>query len=136
MSQYKDFDFTNNQLYNQIKNIKSKNNFFLPEVQAIKKTTRIDWINVNIFLKTINRNIQHLILFLKNDRRMTVSFTNNVLMIQGKFNKTDIEKIMIEYSKKYCQCKVCLNFNTSLLKDSQYKKYKLSCNTCKSTLFI
>ena len=132
---YKDFNKMLDNLYNQIDNSKSKNQIYLPEPKINKKPTRIDWLNINKFLKIVNRSIEHFINYLKNERKIDANYHNKLFIIHGKFRKDDINKIMIEYVNKYCKCPSCNSFDTVLAKDGSTRKDKIICNKCKSITF-
>lgn len=120
-------------LYEELSSQNSNNNLRLPEPKINKKPTRLDWNNINEFLKIINRSQDHFISFLKNDRKILSTFKDKTLMIQGKYNKNDIIKIMTEYVNKYSLCPICSSYDTILSKDMTIRKEKINCNKCKSS---
>jgi len=136
MSKIPDFNTMLEELTVKLKNLKNPSKLNLPEPIIDKKTTRLSWLNVNDFLKIINRPIEHLIKYMKNDRQMNVSLINDVLMIQGKFQKKDLQKIMLEYIARYVKCPVCGNNHTNLIKDTLLRKEKIHCPRCLSKVFI
>ena len=132
-----DFNTMLDNLYLQLDVIKEEPiKFYLPEPKISKKSTRLDWINVKDFLKTVNRSYEHFLNFIKHERKVNASYNvvdgNNVLMIQGRIKKEDISKIMLEYTDKYTKCFICSSYNTVLVKDGLIKKDKIVCNKCKS----
>ena len=135
---YKNFDLMITELYEELKQVNhsTKNDFYIPEAKITKKPTRLDWINFFDFLKKINRSPQHFIKFLKHERKIDGDLVGTVLIIQGKYRKEDVSKIMVEYTNKFCLCPICKSYNTNLLKDAIIKKEKISCLKCKSQTFI
>lgn len=129
-----DFNTMLDELYIQLdKN--NKYNFVIPEPKFNKKPTRIDWINIKEFLKTVNRSYEHFLSFVKDERKMVASYNKRTLMIQGKFKPDDIIKVMKEYLNKYCKCPVCSKYNTYLVRDTELRKDKIICDTCKSNTY-
>ncbi|ADO67086.1 putative eIF-2B/eIF-5 [Cafeteria roenbergensis virus] len=132
---YLDFNSMLNNLYTKFGDSSFENVFYLPEPKISKKSTRIDWININVFLKSVNRSIEHFINYLKNDRKISTTYQNNILIIQGKYRKEDINKMMLEYVNKFCKCPICSSYDTLLVKDGTIRKEKIICSKCKSTTF-
>lgn len=132
---YLDFNKMLDNLYDQLDQTNSKTTFYIPEPKINKKPTRLDWLNATEFLKTINRSLDHFINFLKTERKVIASYHKNIIIIKGKFRKTDINKMMIEYVNKFCKCPVCSSFDTLLAKDGTIRRDKLICQKCKSTTF-
>ena len=131
---YTDFNKMLDTLYESIDDTHSSK-FYIPEPKFNKKTTRLDWNNVNDFLKVINRHPLHFLSFIKNERKIMANYNDSILMLQGKFKKEDITKIMTEYLNKYCKCPVCNSYETTLIKDGSVRRDKISCCKCKSTTF-
>lgn len=133
---YLDFNKMLDELYLEL-NKKTKNNttFYIPEPKINRKPTRLDWLNAKEFLKKVNRSYEHFITFLKTDRNIVASIVNKVFIIQGKYKKEDINKIILEYINKFCKCSVCGGMDTYLAKDVSIRKEKVVCNTCKSTTY-
>lgn len=131
-----DFDNMLTELTLELKNIKTQTRLNLPEPKCDKKPTRLSWLNVNDYLKIINRPIEHLIKYMKTDRQMNVSLIDNVLMIQGKFQKNDLQKVMLEYISRFVKCPICGNNFTSLEKDIRLRKERITCSRCLSKTFI
>lgn len=120
------------ELYDELASQNANSNLHLPEPKINKKPTRLDWNNINDFLKIINRSKNHFLLFLKNDRKILANYNNQILMIQGKYHKNDIIKIMTEYTNKFVKCPICKSYDTILSKDLSIRKDKINCNKCKS----
>lgn len=131
---YKDFNCMLSNVYDSLK--ESNGKLFLPEVITEKKPTRIDFINVTEIFKIINRDIKHFIKFLDKTRGISSDFHNKKLLIQGKYNKDNINKYLIEYIKKYVFCPSCKNYHTLLVKDGATKKEKIKCLDCNSINFV
>lgn len=129
---YKEFNKMIDELYDIIGDVKKNNKFFIPEPIISKKPTRLDWINVNQFLKAANRSNTHFLNYITNTRKIIATFDNSILMIQGKYRKDDLTKIIKEYLNIYSKCNVCNSLNTTLLRDTKLRKDKISCNKCKS----
>lgn len=132
---YKNFSIMLNKLYQQLDNKKKEFVLCLPEPKISKKPTRLDWLNINMFLKKINRSPEHFIHFLKDERKISVSYQRNILIIQGKFKIEDINKIILEYVNKYCKCLECGCYDTLLIRDGSTRKDKINCHNCHSTKF-
>jgi len=136
MSKIPEFDTMLEELFMELKELKSPSKLNLPDPKFDKKPTRLSWLNVNDYLRIINRPIDHLIKYLKTDRQMNVAMIDDTLIIQGKFHKKDLEKIMLEYISRYVKCPVCGNNYTSLVKDMSLRKERIECNRCLSKTFI
>lgn len=132
---YKDFNKMLDSLYESIDESKTSK-FYIPEPKFTKKPTRMDWNNVNEFLKIINRHPIHFVSFIKNERKIMANYNGSILMLQGKFRKDDITKIMTEYLDKYCKCPVCGSYHTKLVKDVTVRKEKINCDKCKSITYV
>lgn len=130
---YKNFNKMLDNLYNLLGDYSQESTkFYLDEPQCNKKPTRLDWINVNNFLKKINRSSNHFLNYIINVRKILATYNGTVMIIQGKYNKNDITKIMLEYISNYCSCSICNSYDTILIKDFTIRKEKLFCNKCKS----
>lgn len=130
---YKNFNKMLDNLYNLLGDYSQESTkFYLDEPQCNKKPTRLDWINVNNFLKKINRSSNHFLNYIINVRKILATYNGTVMIIQGKYNKNDITKIMLEYISNYCSCSICNSYDTILIKDVTIRKEKLFCNKCKS----
>ena len=129
---YKEFNKMLDNLYESLDTSTESSKFYISEPKFNKKPTRLDWLNVNDFLRTVNRHPSHFLSYIINVRKLRATYDGKIMMLQGKYKKDDLTKIMTEYIQKYCKCSICGSFDTTLLKDTSLRKDKLSCNKCKS----
>lgn len=90
---------------------------------------RISWINFAKTCESINRDLEHVKLYILSELAAEGSLDgNNNLTIVGKFNSEMILTILKKYIQEYVICKSCQKKNTEI-----YRKNRLSivkCNDC------
>lgn len=128
------FETMLSELFTDLSQLKKSTEINLPEPKVDKKPTRISWLNVDEYLKKINRPVEHLLKYMKKERNVDASFIEDRIIIQGKLRKDDIEKIMLEYLDRYVKCPICNCNFTSL--ENVMRKDRINCSRCLSKTFI
>ena len=133
------FNIMLDKTYESISSLKKFNKIKLKEPQLGYINNKKCWIDINIFLKDINRNSEHFINFLKKQTENNIQWRDNnksEIIFKNKINKIILKKYIINYIKYCVLCKQCNNMNTILNRDKDIKKYKLICSNCKTNYYI
>lgn len=110
----------------------------LPNMQIDIGTTRLHWKNVKAYLKTISRNPDYFMEFLKHEiPGKSVNWfsgsKSDGLIIHGKKQKsTEITNLSIKFVNTYVLCSACKKSNT-LMNKLTSKTYEIICNDCGTT---
>lgn len=96
---------------------------------SIKKVL---WINFYETCINLNRNLDHLVLFVNSELSTeTIITENKQLIIKGKYNSNNIENLLRKYICLYVQCNLCRSNNTIIKKDNINRIQNLECLICK-----
>ena len=129
-----DFDTLMNEAYDSLENTTNNTHLILPKIICEITVTRINWKNVNEYLKIIKRHPDHFINFLKieyPDKEFSW-FSGSIsdgLIIHGKFLKQQfIHDFALKYINMFVICSACKSADTNLIKNS--KLYCFECLDC------
>jgi len=130
-----DFNKMVDEAYLQLDNKKRGSLLILPNIITEIGTTRLHWKNVKEYLKTISRNPDHFIDYLRQQMpgREINWFSGSKsdgLIIHGRFQKqNEISELAIKYVKEYVSCPSC-NKTESLMRKLESKMYEFECLSC------
>ena len=116
-------------------------NLNLPQLDIEITSNRIYWKNLDTYLKILNRDFDHFMIFIKNefcDRSINWYSNNKIdgIIIHGKYLK---QNNIIDLVKKYINttviCSSCFSPNTTVNR-SIAKKYIFNCIQCNMTKIL
>jgi translation initiation factor 2 subunit 2 len=119
----------------------SNNNILLPKLDIDITITKLYWKNIMDYINIINRNPEHIIIFLKNElSNNEINWysenKNDGIIIHGKgLKKLNLSELIRKYINNYVICSSCKKKNTELNKLS-LKKYEFKCLMCYMTRII
>lgn len=91
---------------------------------------KLIWINFNEICNTLQRHPEHIYNYLITEFKTTCSINyNQQLIINGKFNQIQIEKVLRSYIKMYVICNNCKSLNTIVTKNDD-KLNIINCQLC------
>jgi len=118
----------------------------LPDPVLEKTTTRFVWKNCKAFLKITKTSPDHLLDFMRNqiDNKIRIDwFSESIsdgLIIHERTNISKMTNKIVALMKKYIIdfiiCKICNKANTSMTKDLDLRKWKVTCSDCNSDYII
>uniref|UniRef100_A0AC34G5I6 Translation initiation factor IF2/IF5 domain-containing protein n=1 Tax=Panagrolaimus sp. ES5 TaxID=591445 RepID=A0AC34G5I6_9BILA len=92
---------------------------------------RTAFTNYAEICKLLKRQPKHVLQFLLAELGTTGSIDGNqCLIVRGRFQQKQFEKVLREYIKEYVTCHTCKSSDTDLIKDTRL--YFLKCKTCGS----
>eukprot|EP01130_Rhizamoeba_saxonica_P004957 TRINITY_DN19_c0_g1_i1.p1 TRINITY_DN19_c0_g1~~TRINITY_DN19_c0_g1_i1.p1 ORF type:complete len:232 (-),score=44.40 TRINITY_DN19_c0_g1_i1:34-690(-) len=102
-----------------------------PPIVGRMGSTRVLWTNFNDNCESINRNPQHVLAFVLSELGTTGSIAqDNKLVMKGRFQPKQIEKLLLKYISDYVTCDTCRSPETDLEKRNRIL-FKV-CRTCGS----
>lgn len=109
----------------------------IPRPIIEKGTTKITWTNIENFLKITKTPPDHLFSYIEKNINEKISWvsgsiSDGLIIFNKKIKLSELENIMIKYSKEFVSCKHCNNLDTHMFKDLNIRKWKIKCNECKS----
>ena len=114
---------------NKIKRVNIKPPYL---VRNGRKTT---WVNFKDTCEALNRSTDHVISYFTAELGVEGSYSNNKLLMNGKFIPKYIESILQKYILEYVKCKMCNSVNTNFCKDNINRLYFIECSNCSSTRY-
>tara|TARA_B100001287_G_C22662548_1_gene521123 strand:+ start:1546 stop:1959 length:414 start_codon:yes stop_codon:yes gene_type:complete len=128
-------------IYNILEEEKrNEGKLILPQPNIEVTTTNTFWHNVKDFLRAVNRPPVHFIEFLGDQLNTEVtqksSSLKKGLILKGKQKKQKVTPIIEKYVKECVLCQYCSSYNTKIKKDSNIRKYILTCRSCNSSYSI
>ena len=134
-----DFDQMLDNVYVELEKTYEKKKLVISKPEIDTSTTNTYWRNIKKILRQINRNPDHFVDYL-NKEIGNVNWLSNSksdgLVIIGKYRKDKINELLKKYLNNYVVCNSCKTSNSSLVKDSNIKKYKFICKNCKSSYYV
>ena len=111
----------------------SKRAMFPPPETLKVGGLRTAWINYHETCDKMNRDPQHVLLFMSSEYNTDCNIGGeDQLILRGKYACQDIEKTIKKYIVEYVQCATCKSINTTLNKDPTTRSYYMNCNACQS----
>jgi translation initiation factor 2 beta subunit (eIF-2beta)/eIF-5 len=107
----------------------------LPKIETEIGTTRLHWKNVNLFLETINRSPEHILIYLKHqmpDKNIDwfSGDKSNGIIIHGRFLKNNmLIELLKKYVNQYVICPCCKKSTSTMHKETS-KNYEYKCLMC------
>ena len=114
--------------------IENKGAFRMPRpiVNLVGKT-RSAWMNFGDFVKTLNRNQDHLFQYVLGELGVDGTIGGeNQFFLKSRINSKDIETILRRYIRDYVQCPNCQSLNTIIRKDQSTRLTQIYCENCKT----
>lgn len=118
----------------------------LPDPVLEKTTTRFVWKNCKAFLKITKTSPDHFFDFMRNqiDNKIKINwFSESIgdgLIIHERTNINKMTVKIVALMKKYIVdfiiCKICNKSNTSMVRDPDLRKWKVTCSDCNSNYII
>ena len=136
MKQIYDDNFLLTRLFTKLETNK-KQKLVITKTQTKKQNRKTFVTNFSAICQSLKRTDITVKNFIENAiERSTSIMENGSLVIPGKFEQAEIEKIFTDYvrSNVLCQEEKCLSGNTEIIKDSRVTY--LVCKTCKSKKVI
>lgn len=111
-----------------------KNKIKIPPAEVSRfGTTKVLWSNFPELLKVLNREKQHLLLYVTIELNTTANLDGNSrLVIKGRFSPGQINKIQKRYVDEYVLCKTCGSKDTMLKKQNRVHILKCESQVCGS----
>ena len=127
--------------YMQLDNEMRNQVLVLPTFDFETSTVRLHWKNVKEYLRTIRRNPDHFVNWMKQELptkpiNWFSGSKSDGLIIHGKFpNKSEVTDLAVKYVEHFVLCKSCKSPQTDMIKEDS-KKYLFVCNSCGSNYYI
>lgn len=134
------FDNMLNEAYSLLGLKEENNKLILPDLLLEYGTTKVHWINIEHFLKTINRPSNHFIKWLNKEiPNININWLSNLetdgLLLHNKNIKKDyLINILLKYINNYVICSSCKSYNTIIQKNN--KQYEFICLNCEMKKYI
>lgn len=109
----------------------------IPPPQLARSGTRRMLIrNFVVISNTLNRDTQHIAIFIEKELGLTEPprLTTNGLSIKGRYDQIDIQTLFTKYINRFVLCSQCKSLNTILQKKNKLTFNK--CNGCQSSKCI
>jgi translation initiation factor 2 subunit 2 len=105
-------------------------NFSIIPPQVVKDgSKKTMFVNIEIFAKKLNRDLEHFVTFILAELSTTGSLDGqNRLSIRGKYYQIQVEAIIKRYINEYVKCKSCKSPDTTIVKKNRL--VFLACNQC------
>eukprot|EP00744_Colponema_vietnamica_P001473 GILI01002442.1.p2 GENE.GILI01002442.1~~GILI01002442.1.p2 ORF type:complete len:249 (+),score=78.60 GILI01002442.1:67-747(+) len=96
-------------------------------------TKKSVWVNFQEICNLMHRNPEHVYQFILAELGTEGSIAGaQQLILKGKYNGTNIEKLLRKYIVEYVTCHMCKNPDTSLSRDAVSRLYFMHCDSCNS----
>lgn len=124
---------------NNVKDTNQKSTQFIFENRFIESpivekegTKKVAWKNFQSCCHAINRNVQHVLLFVLSELGTTGNISDiKGLVIRGRYSALNFEQLLKKYIQAYVTCNSCYKNNTSIKKENRIDfKY---CHNCYSS---
>ena len=103
-----------------------------PILQNLGKKTML--VNFASIVSVLNRTTEHVQSYINCEMATESSVDGNSrLVIKGKFNSRNLEKVLKKYISDYVMCDMCKSYETIIVKDSITRLSFINCDTCKSS---
>jgi translation initiation factor 2 subunit 2 len=104
-----------------------------PPIVVKITSKKVLWANFNDTCLALNREHEHLFLYITTELNTEASINQNKQMIiKGKYYSKNIENILRKYIYSYVQCSMCHSYETEITKDNSTRLHYLACLLCKS----
>lgn len=115
-----------------------KDRIRLKPLEVAKEGTRKTvFSNFSTLCKELNRDKDHLMLFITSELCADASIDGNErLIIRGKYSPSHIQKIVRNYITDYVLCQGCKSMDTFIDKDKATRLTFLRCNVCQASMSI
>ena len=129
------FESSVDEAYEKLCNLNNKTKIILPDFKVDSTSTRVHWSNIEEILKTMNRDLDHFISWLKNElvdkdiSWLSGSKSDGIIINGKRLQKTTIVNLVIKYSNIYVICSSCKTIETTMCKIAR-KQYKFKCSNC------
>lgn len=101
-----------------------------PEVLRVG-TSKIVWANFPEICKMMKRDPDHVFRFFLAELGTTGSIDGNGrFMIKGKFVPKYVESLLRKYIGEYVTCQMCIQVETTLVRDPISRMYFMQCSSC------
>ncbi|EAY21356.1 Domain found in IF2B/IF5 family protein [Trichomonas vaginalis G3] len=101
----------------------------LPNPQIDRKGKKTIFANFTTICDQLKRSPEHVKQYINTEQNADSSIDGNgALIISGRLQQSQIEKLMLNYILTYVQCPVCHSTDTKLEKQNRLQFIK--CNTC------
>ena len=108
-----------------------KKKLSVPPLLVSRGGRRVALLNFMDVCKRLKRPPQHLLLFTSVELGTTCTVNSaNHLLVRGKYNQNQFEKLILEYCEKFVICPECRSVETILIRDGRFTY--LSCDNCLS----
>jgi len=113
--------------------IKSKNKYVIKPPEVLREgTKKTVWANFQEICNMMNRQSDHVLAYAKAELGTSASIDGNQrLVIKGRFQPKQIERVVRHYVAEYVSCRTCKSANTILKKENRI--YFIQCKSCGST---
>lgn len=110
----------------------------LKPLEVCKEGTRKTvFTNFSNLCKELNRDKDHLMLFITSELCVNASIDGNErLIIRGKYSPSQIQKIVTNYITQYVLCQSCKSMDTLIDRDKSTRLAFLRCNVCQASMSI
>lgn len=110
----------------------------LKPLEVCKEGTRKTvFTNFSNLCKELNRDKDHLLLFITSELCVNASIDGNErLIIRGKYSPSQIQKIVTNYITQYVLCQSCKSMDTLIDRDKSTRLGFLRCNVCQASMSI
>ena len=132
------FDILVDNAYSILEKLDKPSNIVIPDVIVEIGTTRLHWKNIKEILKTIDRNPDHFMEWIKSElpnfdiNWFSASKSDGLIIHGQRQKKSDIINILLKYINYYVVCSSCKNSISTLSKINS-KQFLFTCSVCGST---
>jgi len=101
----------------------------LPPLEITRKAKKTMFGNFKSVCECLNRTQEHVKQYICTEQNTESSIDGNgALVITGRLQQTQLERLVFQYVKTYVQCPVCLSVDTKL--DRSNRLLFIVCNQC------
>ncbi|MFH1751581.1 MAG: translation initiation factor IF-2 subunit beta [archaeon] len=129
MQSQKEYEKLLDNIYKNLpENILNKERFELPVVESMIQGKKTIIRNFAFIAKAVHREIDHLYKFVSKEAGTMAAIDEGKLVLSGKYNQIQLDKIFKSYFKEFVLCSACGKPDTKIIEQSGIKMLK--CTAC------
>lgn len=125
-----DYEKSLDRLYTSLpESTKKHDRFVMPEADSFMQGNKTIVKNFSLILKTVSRDQKHLFKYLVKETATSASIDeNNRLVLNGKFSREQVNKLIESYISQFLLCPECKRPDTTVVEKQGVRMLK--CEAC------
>ena len=130
------YDIMLTELYNNLKSNINKP-LIITDIQLESSRVKTIWVNITTIMKSIKRDANIFINFLKNELKVDVTWKSNnksegIIIFMKSCKKEQLVSLLKKFINKFVICTSCKSYRTKIKKNKKARLYDLKCYNCKT----